>query len=1609
MSRRARIFRNIAIGLAACFIVVVAAVLVVSRTQWFRYFVKQKIIAAAEDGTGGRAEIDSFAFDPLRFRAVVTGFVIHGNEPAGAAPYLSARRAEVDVRLLTSIHHVLDVAYLGLDSPRANIMVFADGTTNVPTPKTKSQSNETPLESVVDLAVGHFDLTNGLVTYNSVPQPPLNIRANNLRVQLAYNALKQSYQGSIFLEPLYVANGRNTPVNFSVLLPVTVERDRISFQNVRIASEHSEVMVNGAVENLRNPKTSAHINGRLALADVKNAGNLPLELNAREAPAAIQIDANAAVADNAIQVKGLKVGLGHSSIEASGTLEDPAGNGSLDFKAQLALGELGRLAGVAARPEGTVTLNGTAKLDAANNYQVGGNVAARDVSVQQGAKRIGSINLLSAFQVDPHRVDLKGARLTGLGAELTANASIEDFARFQVDADLRRLDLRTAAHVMGQEIPYDGTASGRISAHGDLKAMGTKSMAALARIAIAPGRRGIPVAGRVNANYNGATDNIEVADTYIALPHSRLTASGSIGNRLDVALTSRDLHDLLAAAPGAAPPVSLNGGQLAVTAAVTGRLSAPRTSGHVGMNRFQVEARQFDAVAADFQAESTGASVANGSLSRGTLQAQFHGSVGLKEWKPTPNESVALQAAVRGGDLADAMALAGQPSAGYAGALTADANVTGTVGNPQGTASVKLANGMLNNEPFDTVQAQMNMTDRLVTVPTASITSGTARVDLTAEFHHPRDSFATGQLHAHVQSNQVNLAQLRTVQRQQPGSAGQLQLNADVTGELAQSGFDVSSVNADVAGHGLRFQGQDFGDLAATARTNGQTVNYNLSSDFAGSSVRVNGNTQLVRGYSTTADANIARLPIERVLASAKPDAAAKGMLSATAHVTGTIDNPQGSATVDLASAVVYDEPIDRMHAQVTYAANRIDVSQFEVAEGPSRIDLTARYDHAVGNLQAGELQFRVTSSQLNLSRIKNVQQRRPGMAGALTIQANGSATLHATGARVVVDDLNADLAAKGVAANGKNFGDATLTAKTNQGRLEFALDSNLAGAAIHGNGNAQLAGDYPVTAKVTFDKVAWTRVEGLLGQGGGTAPGFEAMAAGLVTMNGPAMKTDDLRGELELTQLEIETAALPASGTRQIAIQNQGPIQATLDRGVARIQSFHLAGAQTDVQASGSYTLQTQAVNANVKANCDLGILQKMSRNFVSSGSVALTADVRGTSAKPLVNGRLELHNASANYIEISNGISNANGVVQFNGNSASMQNVTAEVGGGKVTLGGYAAYSDVLRFGMRANASNVLVRLQPGVSALADANVQIAGNMLQASRVTGTVTIDQITYAPTSDFGAILARAAPPVQNASEPSSLLDNMKLDLTVRTSPSLIVQTSLAENLQLDGNLQIRGSASQPGVLGRISITDGQLLFFSSTYTVDSGTISFYNPVRIEPILKLSLETQTQGVNVTLKVTGPIDNMNLSYTSDPPLQFQEIVGLLAAGKTPTSDPNILVNQPAAPPQSFQQMGESAIVSQAIANPVAGRLQRVFGVSQLSIDPTFTSGSDLPEAQLSLRQRISSNLTFTYVTAVNDPNTQIIQVEWALNPQWSALAGRDQNGLVSLRFLYKKQFR
>lgn len=1573
MSRRRRIIRNIALGLAAFAVTLVLAAIVIVQSSWFEEYAKHKLIATIEDGTGGRAAIGSLSLDWKHMRVTIRDFAIHGREPAGAAPWVAIQRVELDLRLLSSFSHILSLSYLGMDHPEMTVIVFPDGSTNVPTPRQPSSSNETPLQTVVDLAVGRFQLSNGLLTFDSRRQA-LNVTGENLRAQLTFSAWSQTYKGQISLDPLYVTSRQNPPVRFRVSLPVTLARDRVELTGARISSDLSQVSIDASIKDMRNPAVQAHVTGRLALADLKNCANLKIAPHPRELSALI-LDADATVDPHAIHVNRLHLALGNSDFEASGDLKDAHGSNSLDFRARLALSELGRLANLEEPPDGLVTLQGAARLD----------------------------------QND--RLSLSDLRLDAFGGEMAGNASLEDFARFQVNGNFRHFDLQAVARAMGsRSFAYSGIASGPFTVQGDLRQTGARGVTANVRIAIAPGRKGIPVSGRVDADYRGAADDLRIADSYVALPHTRLTVNGSIGNRFSVGLTTRNLDDLLAALPAPRrPAVSLAGGGQAVLAGtVEGRLSSPRLVAHLSATHFVMAGRQFNALTLDATAAGNGAAVSNGTLTRGAMQARFAAAVGLRDWQSAPGDALSGAVSIRNGDLADVLALAGQPSPGYTGALAADAKVSGTVGNPIGSLHVLVARGTIQDEPFDQIQAQVNLSDRRITVPQLDASAGAARVSLTAEFEHPRESFTTGRLHAHVQTANVNLAQLRTVQKQLPNSSGELQLQADLTGNVLTDQFDLTTLSADAFARNLHFEGQNYGDCSVRAQTRQQTVHYDVTSDFAGSKISLNGSTELTVDYPTTFDATIGNLPVERILTLAKrADIPAKGTLSATLHFSGPAKKPAGNADFNLTNAVLYGEPIDHVKARITYTPQSMAVSDFEVLSGPSHLALDMKYDHPAGNLQTGDFQFQLKSGRLELARIHNVQRIRPGLAGSLQMAANGAAQVRPGGMRVLLRRLDANVTARGIMAQGQNLGDLTFTSNTAGSRLNFTLDSNLAQASIHGQGGADLNGDYPLQAKLTFGGMKWTRLLPLLTPGS-EPPAFEATVDGDATIDGPMTRTNDLSGSLELTRVSVTASARNAAGRPPVTIQNQGPISVTLARGTARLESFHFTGPDMDMQARGAAALNGQSLDLNINANANLALAKRFDRDVISSGTVALAATVGGSVNKPLVNGKLSLHDASLNYAAFPNGISHANGVVQFNGNSAAVQNITGESGGGKINLDGFVAFRDELRFGLRARATGVRVLPQQGMSAVLDANLNLTGTV-RASRVSGLVTVQQVTYAPQSDIGAILARSTPPVENAATPSPLLDNMKLDVQVRTAASIDVRASMAENLQLDANLRLRGSASQPGLLGRITITDGQLVFFNSTYTVNTGTISFFNPVRIEPVLNLSLNTQAKGVDVVLKVTGPIDNMKLSYTSNPPLQFQEIVGLLAAGQTPTSDPTILANQPPDPPQSFTQLGESAVVTQALADPVASRLQRVFGISQLSLNPVFSSGTDLPEARIALTQRISSNMTFTYVTALNAPNTQIIRAEWMLNERWAAMATRDQNGILSVRLTYRREIR
>jgi translocation and assembly module TamB len=444
--------------------------------------------------------------------------------------------------------------------------------------------------------------------------------------------------------------------------------------------------------------------------------------------------------------------------------------------------------------------------------------------------------------------------------------------------------------------------------------------------------------------------------------------------------------------------------------------------------------------------------------------------------------------------------------------------------------------------------------------------------------------------------------------------------------------------------------------------------------------------------------------------------------------------------------------------------------------------------------------------------------------------------------------------------------------------------------------------------------------------------------------------------------------------------------------------RSFLTASGEVDFNNSNA------PLKLAVDANADLGALQDMDHDFYSSGGIALNAAVRGSFYKPVVNGRVELKNANINYAGSSNGLENGNGVIALNGSTATIQNLTGESGGGKISLTGFVGFATArLSYNLRAAASKVRVRYGD-ISLTSSASLSLTGNS-QRSLLGGIVTVNRLAYSSSSDIGSMLsATSAPPSSHGESPSRFLTGVRLDIQVVTAPDLRVVTSYAERLEVVSNLRVRGNLASPGILGRISVTNGQLVFFGNTYNVNSGFVDFYDPNAIEPVLNVSLETNTQGVDVTIGVTGPMSDLNLSYRSDPPLTFEQIVQLLATNTTP-ADATIAAHQPTPPQQSATQMGESAILGQAVANPLASRVQRVFGLTQFKIDPTLAGNNGQPSARVTLQQKIASNITFTYTTDVTQTNSELVRVQWDLSSAVSAVALRDFNGNVSVEFFYK----
>ena len=452
----------------------------------------------------------------------------------------------------------------------------------------------------------------------------------------------------------------------------------------------------------------------------------------------------------------------------------------------------------------------------------------------------------------------------------------------------------------------------------------------------------------------------------------------------------------------------------------------------------------------------------------------------------------------------------------------------------------------------------------------------------------------------------------------------------------------------------------------------------------------------------------------------------------------------------------------------------------------------------------------------------------------------------------------------------------------------------------------------------------------------------------------------------------------------------------------------FEITGRDTRLSVRGSAPLSgDRPIDLEVAGTAELGLFKLLDPNVRSSGSSEMSAHIAGTLSVPKITGSLRIRNGSFFLPNVSNGLSDVDGTVLFSRNRATIQKMTAHSGGGDISLGGSVSFgeSTPLVYHLDAAARNVRVRYANSISVTANSDLRLSGTSV-SSLLAGTLTVNRVVFTPNADAGNLLAAASSSSVTPAKPEDVLSGLHLDIGVESAPNLQVSTNLSRDVEAEVQLRLRGTPDHPIILGTITANQGDIKIFGTRFSLNRGEVSFVNAVRVEPVLDLDLETQARGVTVDITVSGTPTKLNFNYRSDPPLQPRDIIALLTVGRTP--DVGSTSNAKGASDVNALTSGVNSVLGQAIS-PVSNRLSKLFGVTNIRIDPFVQGITNTPQARLSVEQQISRAVTVTYITNLSQTSEQIFRFEWALNRQFSIVAIRDDNGEFGIDFQIKKRFK
>lgn len=898
--------------------------------------------------------------------------------------------------------------------------------------------------------------------------------------------------------------------------------------------------------------------------------------------------------------------------------------------------------------------------------------------------------------------------------------------------------------------------------------------------------------------------------------------------------------------------------------------------------------------------------------------------------------------------------------------------------------------------------------------------------------------------------------QAESVQAELSGNVQGAYFDPATSGNIQFSGTASGSVNhpvlhATLSGEGLQTNGVDIGEVTANVDSDGRTAratasipkfssNVDAAYTFANRNFQFNGNFT-----------NVDAVTLKPFLPPSLEGLT--GTMSGTLRASGNASHPKDADavfTLDQAQFARNDLQVEiapastvhlrqrnlEINAAVKTAKSAIQLGGSMGIEGRRPLALTAKGDIDIADLASLQLVNNSVPTTGMASFDVNIggTTSSPVLTGSAsaktpqsTIQISGTAGIGnnrplALIAKGTVDLANLPLVTNSVAATGIASFDVNIGGTTSNPVLAGtasapAFEAHMPSSPVQlTNGNATVnlsSSGIQVQAKGLLNG-APLELTGLMPQS--NAPGnlnLTIQDMNLTQFSPELSGTASLHMEAKGTGTDWTrwsgTAAINPNNVyiQDTSLEAPEAIQVRMERGQIVLQQVTLrAAGLLDLTASGTVDLTTKKIDARVNTQSDLSLISHFVSGYQASGETKARITVTGTLANPQMSGIAEVHKGMFRVQGYPFLLENIELVAPITRDKVDIQQMTANMGGGKITGHGTVRLSgkESGQMALQITARNIGNNYPSGFRSQMDADLTVS-NQGTDYLIKGDVNVLRSAYRRKIDPNTELLRTLMSKKAAVAPDQGFSNrVKLQVDVHTEDDLIFESDQSK-IRTAIAMQIFGSMSRPKALGEANVRRGsQLVYRNIVYYVEYATLNFTGKdikqpamhVRLaanvdEPIESGAAVRTTHRCEVVIELHGSLENLNKNVATDgcDTLTPENAISFLMFGEL---DP-------------YSVAGRRHIAQQQLASLLTGQLfshvGEEFGKSVgFSLEPQLLLTEGDPTAQFTLGRQSSRRFHLSYSIPLNSSNEKTLIEEYQVGRNfYTSLAEREDGSYAA----------